>query len=654
MRRLELSEGTSNKFWEVSVEGTTLAIHFGRIGTNGQLQAKVLDSSAAAETEMAKLVAEKLKKGYHEVTRGTAQPKAEPVGKAKKPDRSAAATRAPEPKSEPEPKTEEPSPSPLETGFVASMFQLFQDMMRSGPSGAVWSGKVTFPKGALANALGTKIAFSEETVRDRLTRLAADVSEGRRFLDLRAEGDKWEIQGWDWLPEWEKLDDALGGLLEVAAQAGAKGKVETHGRFPRGEVKWVTRKLAEGEVAIDEGEKPRAKPAAAALAKVQPALDAWFAAHPRTRFCAERTGKLGFIDRTGREVIEPRFSRAYEFSDGLAVVFDGWKCQLARPDGALLEGHWQNADLFLRGRAPVAIHDSESWGYVDGEGQVRVEGKYGAAYPFFGPLAVVLEGKGIQALRGIHRWITPDGELVGEPFGFGRYEAKCRIAEGRVWTFRQGLSGWGCVDEQAQELMGRRFYNVTPFSQGLAAVVEEGAQKWGYIDRDGKAVIDARFDEAFPFAEDRALVRMGSEWRLIDKNGKPLGKPFDTNAFCGKSVCGGMLPVAKKDKIGFVDKDGEPAIAPRFVQAYGFFEDRAYVGVGENAMQCLWGHIDRSGAFTVEPTLVSTNRYFGGLAPAQRGPWWGFIDLTGKFVVEPQYRTVQPFFADDRAYVQLP
>jgi len=76
MRRFEFSEGTSNKFWEVETRGKELRVRFGKIGANGQTTLKELASPAAAEAEMAKLIAEKTKKGYAEAG---AKAKAKPV-----------------------------------------------------------------------------------------------------------------------------------------------------------------------------------------------------------------------------------------------------------------------------------------------------------------------------------------------------------------------------------------------------------------------------------------------------------------------------------------------------------------------------------------------------------------------------------------------
>jgi predicted DNA-binding WGR domain protein len=70
MKHFEFSEGTSNKFWEVVANGKELRIRFGKIGSDGQTKLKQLATPAAATAEMAKLIAEKTKKGYRERTNG--------------------------------------------------------------------------------------------------------------------------------------------------------------------------------------------------------------------------------------------------------------------------------------------------------------------------------------------------------------------------------------------------------------------------------------------------------------------------------------------------------------------------------------------------------------------------------------------------------
>jgi len=84
MRRFELIDGSSQKFWEIELQGSDFTVRWGRIGTDGQSQQKSFPSAAKAQTEHDKLVTEKQKKGYAENTGGT--PKAKAQAKAGTPE----------------------------------------------------------------------------------------------------------------------------------------------------------------------------------------------------------------------------------------------------------------------------------------------------------------------------------------------------------------------------------------------------------------------------------------------------------------------------------------------------------------------------------------------------------------------------------------
>jgi predicted DNA-binding WGR domain protein len=60
----EYQDEKSSKFWEITVEGTTLKTRYGKIGTTGQTTEKVFADEAAVQKEYAKLVKEKTGKGY--------------------------------------------------------------------------------------------------------------------------------------------------------------------------------------------------------------------------------------------------------------------------------------------------------------------------------------------------------------------------------------------------------------------------------------------------------------------------------------------------------------------------------------------------------------------------------------------------------------
>lgn len=59
-------ERNHHKFWEIVQDGKVVNVHFGRIGTKGQIQVKTFGSNYAADAHVAKLVSEKVSKGYQE------------------------------------------------------------------------------------------------------------------------------------------------------------------------------------------------------------------------------------------------------------------------------------------------------------------------------------------------------------------------------------------------------------------------------------------------------------------------------------------------------------------------------------------------------------------------------------------------------------
>ena len=56
----------SAKFWEVEIDGSELVVRFGKIGATGQTTRKDFANAEAAEAEAAKLIGQKVKKGYVE------------------------------------------------------------------------------------------------------------------------------------------------------------------------------------------------------------------------------------------------------------------------------------------------------------------------------------------------------------------------------------------------------------------------------------------------------------------------------------------------------------------------------------------------------------------------------------------------------------
>jgi uncharacterized protein (TIGR02996 family) len=68
IRTFELRDDRSSKFWNIELHGDKFTVTFGKIGTKGQTQTKEFADGARAEKDHAKLIKEKLGKGYVETT----------------------------------------------------------------------------------------------------------------------------------------------------------------------------------------------------------------------------------------------------------------------------------------------------------------------------------------------------------------------------------------------------------------------------------------------------------------------------------------------------------------------------------------------------------------------------------------------------------
>ena len=69
-RTFVFQEGNSQKFWDIELNGNGFTVNYGRLGTNGQFSTKTFETEEKCKKEAEKLINEKLKKGYNELSKG--------------------------------------------------------------------------------------------------------------------------------------------------------------------------------------------------------------------------------------------------------------------------------------------------------------------------------------------------------------------------------------------------------------------------------------------------------------------------------------------------------------------------------------------------------------------------------------------------------
>jgi hypothetical protein len=296
-------------------------------------------------------------------------------------------------------------------------------------------------------------------------------------------------------------------------------------------------------------------------------------------------GKWGYINAAGRIVVEPQYSYAYSFSDGLAQVWlgeQGEKRYFINKDGDVVFTPPEVGFVseFHEGLAPYLIRFK--YGYIDKQGQV----------------VIPLQFDRVDAC---------------EPGGYG-------------------VVGHFCLDVA---------FGI--FSEGLAPFPKGDTKKVGYVDKAGRIAIEPIFEDGYEFSEGLGLVKSGEKWGFIDRSGKFVIEPkFDS----GVSFREGLAAIQLGEKWGFINKSGEIVIEPQYDDANYFSEGLAPVAVGCEDQQ-RWGYIDRSGNMVISPRFEWAYSFDGGLARVSvseddtesvSGQYGGYINTRGEYIKKPSMK----------------
>lgn len=303
-------------------------------------------------------------------------------------------------------------------------------------------------------------------------------------------------------------------------------------------------------------------------------------------------GKLGFIDKTGSTVIEPRFTynnrimygvdelELSVFYDGLSAVCDGKKWGfIDRKGDYAIDAKYFAAGRFSEGLA--AVHDDKNFGYIDKKGKYVIKSQFRNAYPFFEGLAVVSDYEHHD-----FGFIDKKGNYVIQP----QYSFAQGFSEGLAAVRDYSTGYWGYIDKQGNYVVQPTFYEAFPFSDGLAVVVVDGwdYSKYGFIDKKGEFVFVPTFDYATGFSEGLAFVCDSEGCGFIDRDGKFVIRLKNGNA---RPFSEGLAAVKINGKWGYMDKSGEMVIPAIYEEACSFTNGLAMVfGEGDNTY-----YIDKKG-----------------------------------------------------------
>lgn len=300
-----------------------------------------------------------------------------------------------------------------------------------------------------------------------------------------------------------------------------------------------------------------------------------------------------YIDKEGKIVINPQFSEASVFRNGLALV---------KPSGT-----------------------DAKWGFIDEKGAYVINPQYKYATVFNEGLAWVVTENGAPTAINDKGEIKITLQNAEEVRVFSNGLAAYSVVD------KDGKTKWGFVDTNGDVKINPQFTNVGNFSFDLCAVVNDKG-KWGYIDKSGKLSINYQFDQAQNFSFGRAVVLTNEKYGVIGVDGKYLINP----QFKNMAADGDWFAIYQNDKWGWCDKDGKIIINPQFASV-GIFgaNELAPVQSGEN-----WGYVNKEGKIIINPQFSGALSFNKNLALVASSDKIGFINKEGKFVVNPQFNDV--------------
>jgi hypothetical protein len=347
-------------------------------------------------------------------------------------------------------------------------------------------------------------------------------------------------------------------------------------------------------------------------------------------------GRIGFIDRSGRFVIDPVFDEAWAFTSGFASTpvrqgrsagaidrTGAWMFrieadELRRAISVSKDGEAQFGWHFRRYRVPAgeALLDSR-WGLLDPDGHVLLEAEFDQ------PAQRCADGHLVVVKRGQWFHFRSDGTPL-QPSKGGILDNGC----GSIAPYIVEAHGkFGLIDGDGKEITPPAFETLIAVTKNVWNAKRDG--KWGRIGPDGQWLFEPKFkylSRTTPIivaatTAKRGFLKMDGSW-LIEPRYDAVRPRDSETAFVTMDGMAGVLRV----------QDQSWAVAPRpgvmCDIPYGILSqsDGRRAILSGNGEAWIDASVDRLG------TDLET-----GLLPFLKDGKWGLMDTAGTVAIEPIY-----------------
>jgi len=263
-------------------------------------------------------------------------------------------------------------------------------------------------------------------------------------------------------------------------------------------------------------------------------------------------GKWGFVDNTGRYVINPKYysppeagspynrnelarvlHEGYIFSEGLAAVRteSEWIYIDSNDRTIIRNPRIQSARRFREGLANVFVNGL--WGYIDREGNFVIEPQFLYPGDFEHGQTMVTQPSGrLLIIDRTGKPILPQYRIE-EPFYDGITAVKPGFRGEKINS--RADRAYTLVDSDGRFLFEAQFDEIGRFGNGVAPVLvgslagdpiahpkpltplESPGGKWGFTDNKGNLVVNPVYEGARGFSEGIGAIKRGGLWAYVDE-----------------------------------------------------------------------------------------------------------------------------------------
>ncbi|MCC9019548.1 WG repeat-containing protein [Flavobacterium lipolyticum] len=268
----------------------------------------------------------------------------------------------------------------------------------------------------------------------------------------------------------------------------------------------------------------------------------------RNKYPNKHDVKIGFIDRTGKVIVSPKYDEIFKFYDNLAIVYLGSKYGMINKAGKEIvpliydeiirdKENKENLYYILNDKKGVAnkegtlitpiqydeiyldekiglykVKQSGKYGFIDTNGKEVIPVKYDLIYDFVGDVT----GCSIDGIK----WglIDTKGNIVVEP----KFEGLSEVIFGII-LFSAG-NKIGILDKNmGKEITPAKYDKVyLPLRFQDKFIIVTINDKWGFIDEVGKEVVSLKYDSVHFFTNGKAKVKLNGEEFYIDRKGERI------------------------------------------------------------------------------------------------------------------------------------